>query len=83
MHSNPSSVKRLSVLRNVHSGPGTHSASYVPGPSSPGVKRQGRKFDHLPPSCEEAKNETSCTSAPLIYLHGVDRTTLLVPFMGI
>ena len=34
------------------------------------------KFDHSPPSCEQAKNKWSSASNPLIRLHGVNRDAL-------
>jgi len=40
------------------------------------LKRPELEIDHLPPSCVDGKNEWICTSAPPIFLHGVDRETL-------
>jgi hypothetical protein len=44
---------------------------------SRGVKRPGSGSDQSPPTevNSEVKNEWSCTSTPLIRLHGVDRNT--------
>jgi hypothetical protein len=41
--------------------------------SSPGVKEPGLEINHLISSSTEVKNEWSFTSAPSVYLHGVDR----------
>jgi len=37
----------------------------------PGVNLSGREDDHSLASCAKVKNAWSCTSIPLIYLHGV------------
>jgi hypothetical protein len=39
-------------------GPGSHPASYSVGnrDSDPGIKRPGRKSDHLPPSSAKVKD---------------------------
>jgi hypothetical protein len=46
-----------------------------------GVKREGHEIDHLRPSSAEV-SEWSCTSAPLVYLLGMDsdNLTFLLPF---
>jgi len=40
--------------------------------SFPGVKRSRHEVHQSPPLSAEVKNEWSCTSAPPIYLHGMD-----------
>jgi hypothetical protein len=37
-------------------GPTQCPIEWVPGPLSPGLKRQGREADHSPPSSDEVKN---------------------------
>jgi hypothetical protein len=37
---------------------------WVTGGFSPGLKRQGREVDHLPPASDEVKNTRSYTSTP-------------------
>jgi hypothetical protein len=39
------------------------------------VKQQWREVEHSPPPNAEVKNDWSYTSAPPVYLHGVDRET--------
>jgi hypothetical protein len=41
-----------------------------------------REVDHSPASSTEVKNRWSCTSAPLICLHSVDRNNLLLTVSG-
>jgi hypothetical protein len=55
---------------------------WVPRAVSPWVKRPRRKVNHSPSSSAEARNEWSCTSAPPLYLHGVDEDnfTLILLF---
>jgi hypothetical protein len=40
---------------------------------SRGVKQPELPVDHPPPCSAKVKNEWSCTSAPPVFFHGVDR----------
>jgi hypothetical protein len=52
-------------------GPTQPPIQWVPGTVSLGIKWPEREADHLPPSSAKVKNAWSCTSTPLIHLHGV------------
>jgi hypothetical protein len=45
-------------------GPTQPHIQWVPGPLSPGVKRQGREADHSPPTSAEVKKMRIYTSTP-------------------
>jgi hypothetical protein len=80
---NPGRGKRFSVLQNFPDqlwGPPKLQFNGYQG-SFLGVKWPGCEVDHSPPSSAEVKNECNYTSAPPICLHGVGRTTLLVPLL--
>jgi len=47
---------------------------------SPGVKQPRHEGDHLPPFVADVVNEWSCTSAPSICLHDVDRDNCTFTF---
>jgi len=49
--------------------------------SFPGVEWPGRKADLSPSSSAKVTNEWSCTSAPPICLHGVDRDVFTFQFV--
>jgi hypothetical protein len=74
-----SSVKPLGfgntvlVVLSVQIGSGAHPAFYPVSTRalSPGVKRQERETDHLPPPSTEIKNGWSCTSTLPMHIHGV------------
>ena len=67
-------TRYLSLLQKVQSGSGAYLVFYSTGirASVPGIKRPGREVNRSPLSSAEV-NECSCTSAPLIHLHGVYR----------
>jgi hypothetical protein len=54
------------VLHIVQTGSAAHPAfnQWVPGALSPGIKRQGRKADHSPPTNAEDKKMWIYTSTP-------------------
>jgi hypothetical protein len=56
--------------KNTQTGSGTHPASYSMGTW---IKQAGREVNHSPPSSVEVKNDWTCTTAPPIRLHDVDR----------
>jgi hypothetical protein len=49
--------------------------------SFPGVKRPRRGVDHSPTSSAEVENEWSCSCAPRVCLHGMDRDNLFYLFV--
>jgi hypothetical protein len=63
----------FSPHHRVQTSSGAHPASYPMGTrgSFPGGKAAVGEPDHLPSSSAEVKNAWSCTSIPLIRLHGV------------
>jgi hypothetical protein len=67
-----SAREKLFLLHSVHTGSGTHPASYPIGTgcSSPGVKRPVREPDHSPPASAEVKNDGAIPPLP-IRLHGI------------
>ena len=67
------------LLQSVQTGPGATSVriQWVLVSFSVGQNGWRCDVDHSPPFKAEVKNEWSCTSAPLICLHGVDRDVLL------
>jgi hypothetical protein len=56
---------RIFLLHVVQTGSGVHLTSYpmCTGALSPGVKRPGREFDHLPPANTEVKKNVD------LYIH--------------
>jgi hypothetical protein len=54
----PVGASDFSQFHSTQTGSGVHLASYPtePGALSPGVKRQGREANQLPPSSAEIKN---------------------------
>jgi hypothetical protein len=64
-------ARDFSLLRSVQAVSDAHSAfcSMGTGGSIPGVKRQGREADHLPPSIAEVKNCGTIFHYPVL-LHG-------------
>jgi hypothetical protein len=79
----PAGAVDFYLLKNVQTGYGAQPASSSMSTGLfffLGVKRPGHEFDHIPPSAAEVKNEWSYTSAPPVYLHGVDRDNLTLTF---
>jgi hypothetical protein len=72
---NPGMGKTFSLVQNVHTIFGDPTASYSIGTGVVSQRCSGLVYevDHSPPSSAEVENEWSCTSAPLIYHHGVHR----------
>ena len=70
----------FSLLQNVQTSCGVHpaSCSVVTRVLSLGVKQLGHDVKHSPPSSAKVRNEWSCTLAPCICVHGVDKETLLL-----
>jgi hypothetical protein len=64
--SSPGRVKNFifSTLSRPSRGPTQPPIQWVPGALSPGVKRQGREADHLPPTSAEVKKMWIYTSTP-------------------
>jgi hypothetical protein len=69
----PAGTRNFPLHHRVQNGSGAHPASYPMGTrgSSPGVKRPGRKADHLPPSSAEVKEWVEPYLHSPIRLHGV------------
>ena len=63
-------------------GPTQPPIEGVSGLLSAGVKWQVPMGDHLTPSSAEFKNEWSCTSIPVMYLHGVDMDKYFLPLQA-
>jgi hypothetical protein len=62
-----------SHINTVHAflGPTQPPIKWVPGTLTPGVKQLGHEAEHSPPSSAKVKNAWSCTSTPLLHLHGM------------
>jgi hypothetical protein len=66
--SNPGTVTYFSFPITVHTGPGTHPASWVFRFFTE-RKRAGRKINHPTSSCAEVKSEGSITRVLLVNIH--------------
>jgi hypothetical protein len=74
----PVAERDSSLLQNVQSGsvraPPPHRLKFNGYRDFfPVVKRPGREVNRSSPPSSDLKNERSCTSVPLMRLHGVDR----------
>ena len=79
---NPGRGKRFSLLQKHPDrlwGPSSLLCNGYRG-SSQGIKQPGREFDNSPPSSDEVKNEWSYTSAPIVWLHWMDRDSFAFTF---
>jgi hypothetical protein len=73
-------ARNFYVSQNVESDPATHLAfcSVNTGVIFLWVRWPERKFNHLSPSNADAENKWSFTSPPHIFLHGLDKETLIL-----
>jgi len=76
----PVGERDFSLLQNVQTGSGVQKASYLKCIRVLPRGKNGRYVKLNTPSTE-VKNEWSCTSIPLICLHGVDRESFTFYFL--